>query len=67
MQKKAIEVIALSSPEREFLKNLSENLGTICCNMGCGVFNCDNCPLDSITDKCHDLANEINVFLAKTK
>ena len=60
--------VILDASERTMLAELANNLASVCVNMNCGGYNCrENCPLDSITDHAHDLADEIREFLAKCK
>ena len=61
-------IVILNQEERNFFADLKDKLQSVCTNTFCEGFSCSrNCPLDKISDKAHDLADEISAFLAKSK
>lgn len=61
-------IVTLDQEARNFLADLKKKLQSVCTSTFCEGFSCSrNCPLDKISDKAHDLADEISVFLANSK
>ena len=60
--------VILDQKERIFLTDLKDKLKSVCSNTSCAGFSCGcNCPLGKISNKAHDLANEISAFLKNSK
>ena len=65
---KAKTIVIIDKDEREKLAELAHKLRGICLGMHCADFECRaDCPLDSISDHAHDLADEISKFLEESK
>lgn len=53
-----------SEEEREMLAHLADGLTTICHKMDCSaIHDCDDCPLNTLTDCAHNLGVEISTLL----